>query len=52
MLEQAEPALKKKKFKLGQKVLVFMFTFELICMLQEGYLKIFTVREFLVFFKY
>ncbi len=28
-----------------------MFTFELICMLLEGYLKIFTLSGFLWFFK-
>ena len=34
-------------FKLGQKYSVLMFTFELICMLLEGYLKIFTLSGFL-----
>jgi hypothetical protein len=33
-------------FKLGQKYKVLMFTFELICMLLEGYLKIFTLSSF------
>ena len=37
---------KKKFFKLGQIFLVFMLTFELICMLLEGYLKIFTLSGF------
>ena len=47
MLAQAECALKNFFFKLGQKYLVLMFTFELICMLLEGYLKIFTLSGFL-----
>jgi hypothetical protein len=46
VLAQAEPAQKKFFFKLGQKFLVFVFTFELICMLLEGYLKIFTLVDF------
>ncbi len=33
-------------FKLVQKILVFMFTFELICMLLEGYIKFFTLSGF------
>jgi hypothetical protein len=44
-------AKKKKFFKLGQKILVFMFTFELICMLLEGLLKIFTLIGFFGLFK-
>ena len=46
VLAQAECALKNFFFKLGQKYLVLMFTFELICMLLEGYLKIITLRGF------
>ncbi len=46
VLAQAQPALKKLFFKLGQKFYVFLFTFELICMLLEGYLKIITLRGF------
>ncbi len=47
MLAQAEPALKFFFFfELGQKFNVFLFTFELICMLLEGYLKIITLRGF------
>jgi hypothetical protein len=38
-------------FKLAQQFYVFMFTFELICMLLEGYLKIFTLSVFFGFFK-
>ena len=45
MLAQAECALKKKCLKLGQNIVVFMFTFEL-CMLLEGFLKIITLRGF------
>ncbi len=33
-------------FKLGQKFYVFMFTFELICMLLEGCLKFFSLSVF------
>ncbi len=52
MLAQAECALKNFfLFKLGQKFEVFMFTFELICMLLEGYLKIFSLSVFLGFLK-
>ncbi len=52
MLAQAEPAQKKNFFlKLGQTFKVFLFTFELICMLLEGYLKIITLRGFLGIFK-
>jgi hypothetical protein len=51
VLAQAECAQKKFFFKLGQKFQVFMFTFELICMLLEGYLKFFTLSGFLGFFK-
>jgi hypothetical protein len=52
VLAQAQPALKKNFFvKLGQKFQVFMFTFELICMLLEGYFKIFTLSGFFLAFK-
>ncbi len=50
MFAHTEPALKKKIFKLGQKYFVLMFTFELICMLLEGYLKIFTLSGFFLGF--
>ncbi len=46
MLAQAEPALKKSFFQARAKFEVFLFTFELICMLLEGYLKIITLRGF------
>jgi hypothetical protein len=51
VLAQAECALKKIFFKLGQKIKVFMFTFELICMLLEECLKILTLSGFFGFLK-
>jgi hypothetical protein len=51
VLAQAEPALKIFFFKMGQKFEVFLFTFELICMLLKGYLKIITLRGFFGIFK-